>query len=134
VTPFASENGFQINAAGQRQEMNEYQVDGVTVNSNSRDGVVNIDPEPDTVAEMKVTASSFQADKGVQSGALIETFTKSGTNTFHGSLSEMHFDNALAAEGEFGESFQRLFATISAELLAAPFSRIRLSSSDLCSG
>jgi hypothetical protein len=103
ITPFASENGFQINAAGQRQEMNEYQVDGVTVNSNSRDGVVNIDPEPDTVAEMKVTASSFQADKGVQSGALIETFTKSGTNKFHGSLSEMHFDNALAARGEFGE-------------------------------
>lgn len=71
VTPFASEAGFQINAAGQRQEMNEFQVDGTTVNGNSRDGVVNITPEPDTVAEMKVTASSFSADKGVQSLSLI---------------------------------------------------------------
>jgi hypothetical protein len=101
VTPFASEAGFQINAAGQRQEMNEFQVDGTTVNGNSRDGVVNITPEPDTVAEMKVTASSFSADKGVQSGALIEIFTKAGTNKFHGSLSEMHFDNVLSARTEF---------------------------------
>jgi hypothetical protein len=101
TTPFASEAGFQINAAGQRQEMNEYQVDGTTVNGNSRDGVVNITPEPDTVAEMKVTASSFSADKGVQSGALIEIFTKPGTNNFHGSLSEMHSDNLLTARNEF---------------------------------
>ncbi len=101
VTPFASEAGFQINAAGQRQEANEFQVDGTTVNGNSRDGVVNITPEPDTVAEMKVTASSFSADKGVQSGALIEIFTKPGTNQFHGSLSEMHFDNVLSARTEF---------------------------------
>jgi hypothetical protein len=101
VTPFASEAGFQINAAGQRQEANEFQVDGTTVNGNSRDGVVNITPEPDTVAEMKVTASSFSADKGRQSGAFIEIFTKPGTNAFHGSLSEMHFDNALEARTEF---------------------------------
>ena len=104
VTPFASEAGFQINAAGQRQEANEFQVDGSTVNGNSRDGVVNITPEPDTVAEMKVTASSFSADKGIQSGALIEIFTKSGTNKYHGSLSEMHFDNALSARTEFQTS------------------------------
>ena len=107
VTPFASEAGFQINAAGQRQEMNEYQVDGTTVNGNSRDGVVNITPEPDTVAEMNVTASTFSADKGVQSGALIEIFTKSGTNKFHGSLSEMHFDNVLSARTEFQTSIAK---------------------------
>jgi hypothetical protein len=107
VTPFASEAGFQINAAGQRQEMNEFQVDGTTVNGNSRDGVVNITPEPDTVAEMKVTASSFSADKGVQSGALIEIFTKAGTNKFHGSLSEMHFDNVLSARTEFETSIPK---------------------------
>ena len=98
---FNSEAGFQINAAGQRQEANEFQVDGTTVNGNSRDGVVNITPEPDTVAEMKVTASTFSADKGRQSGALVEIFTKSGTNKFHGSLSEMHTDAALMAHDWF---------------------------------
>ena len=101
TTPFASESNFQINAAGQRQEANEYQVDGTTVNGNSRDGVVNITPEPDTVAEMNVTASTFSANKGVQSGALIEIFTKPGTDQFHGSLSEVHADNLLMARNEF---------------------------------
>ncbi|HWT66365.1 MAG TPA: carboxypeptidase-like regulatory domain-containing protein [Terracidiphilus sp.] len=98
---FSSEAGFQINAAGQRQEANEFQVDGTTVNGNSRDGVVNLTPEPDTVAEMKVTASTFSAEKGRQSGALIEIFTKPGTNKFHGSLSEMHTDAAMTARTEF---------------------------------
>ena len=83
---FSTEAGFQINAAGQRQDANEFQVDGTTVNGDSRDGVVNITPEPDTVAEMKVTAATFSAEKGLQSGALIELFTKSGTNQFHGTL------------------------------------------------
>jgi hypothetical protein len=98
---FAAESGFQINAAGQRQEANEYQVDGTPVDSDSRDGVVNITPEPETVQEIKVTASTFSAEKGRQSGALIEVFTKSGTNKFHGVLSEFHTDNALTARTEF---------------------------------
>ena len=98
---FSSEQGFQINAAGQRQDTNEFQVDGTNVMSTSRDGVVNINPEPDTVAEMKVSSSIFSAEKGRQSGALIEVFTKPGTNRFHGTLSEMHTDAAMSARTEF---------------------------------
>ena len=98
---FSTEQGFQINAAGQRQDVNEFQVDGNNVMSTSRDGVVNINPEPDTVAEMKISSSVFSAGKGRQSGALIEVFTKPGTNKFHGSLSEMHTDAAMTARTEF---------------------------------
>jgi hypothetical protein len=46
------------------------------VDGNSRDGVVNITPEPETIQEMKVTASTFSAEKGRQSGALIEIFPR----------------------------------------------------------
>jgi hypothetical protein len=98
---FNTEPGFQINAAGQRQEANEYQVDGSSVNGNSRDGIANLQPEPDTVAELKVSANVVSAEKGRESGALIEVFTKSGTNKFHGTLSEMHTDNALTARTVF---------------------------------
>jgi hypothetical protein len=97
---FNSEAGFQINAAGQRQDTNEFQVDGTNVMSTSRDGVVNISPEADTVSEMKISSSTFSAEKGRQSGALIEVFTKPGTNQFHGSLSEMHTDAAMTARKE----------------------------------
>ena len=47
-----------------------------------------------------MTASTFSAEKGRQSGALIEIFTKSGTNRFHGMVSEFHTDNALQARTE----------------------------------
>ncbi len=98
---FAQEQGFQINAAGQRQEANEYNVDGSSVNGNSRDGIVNLTPEPDTVAEVKVSAQVFSAEKGRESGTLIEVFTKSGTNKLHGTLSEFHTNNDFTARTNF---------------------------------
>ena len=98
---FASEPGFQINSAGQRQEANEYQVDGSSVNGNSRDGIANITPEPDVVEAMRVTAATFAADKGRESGALIQVFTKSGTNRFHGSVAEFHSNNDLTSRTVF---------------------------------
>lgn len=101
TSSFNAEAGFQINAAGQRQEANEFQVDGTVVDGNSRDGVVNITPEPETIQEMKVTASTFSAEKGRQSGALIEIFTKPGTNRFHGMISEFHTDKTLTSRTEF---------------------------------
>lgn len=66
---FQTESGFQINAAGQRQEANEYDVDGSSVNGNSRDGIANLTPEPDTVQEARVAAVTFSAEKGRESGS-----------------------------------------------------------------
>ena len=107
TSSFSAEAGFQINAAGQRQETNEYQVDGTVVDGNSRDGVVNITPEPETIDQMKVTASVFSSEKGRQSGALIEIFTKPGTSHFHGMVSEFHTDNTLMARTEFQTAVPR---------------------------
>ncbi|HZY74020.1 MAG TPA: carboxypeptidase-like regulatory domain-containing protein [Edaphobacter sp.] len=98
---FNAEPGFQIIGAGQRQEANEYQVDGTSVNGNSRDGITNLTPEPDSVAQMKISTNVFSADKGRQSGALIEVFTKPGTNQFHGTLSEFYTGSGLTARTEF---------------------------------
>src|SRR5216683_5086546 len=98
---FQSEPGYQINAAGQRQEQNEYDVDGTSVNGNSRDGIANLTPEPDTIQEIRVSANSFSAEKGRNSGALVEVYTKSGTNQLHGTLSEFHTNNALTSRTVF---------------------------------
>ena len=92
---FESEPAYQINAAGQRQESNEYQVDGVNYVSPSRDGATNLTPEPDFVQAIRVTSANFSASEGRYSGALVQVFTKPGTNDLHGSLSEFHSDNAL---------------------------------------
>lgn len=98
---YNAEPGYQIIGAGQRQEDNEYQVDGTSVNGNSRDGITNITPEPDSVSQMKVSTNVFSADKGRQSGVLIEVFTKPGTNKFHGTLTEFYTGAALTARTEF---------------------------------
>jgi len=98
---FEQEQGYQLNAAGQRQEANEYDVDGSTVNSASRDGVVNLAPEPDFVQSMRISGATFDAAKGRYSGAWVQVFTNSGTNQFHGTLSEYHTDNDLSARTIF---------------------------------
>ena len=98
---FEQEQGYQLNAAGQRQESNEYDVDGSTVNSASRDGVVNLAPEPDFVQAMRVSGATFDAAKGRYSGAWVQVFTKPGTDQFHGTLSEYHTDNDLSGHTIF---------------------------------
>jgi Carboxypeptidase regulatory-like domain len=98
---FEQEAGYQINAAGQRQEDNEYDVDGSGLNSASRDGVVNLSPEPDFIQAIRVSGATFDASKGRYSGAYVQVFTKPGTNQFHGTVSEYHTDNKLTARTEF---------------------------------
>lgn len=98
---FEQEQGYQVNASGQRQEANEYDVDGSSMNSASRDGVVNLSPEPDMIESIRVSGATFDASKGRYSGAWVQVFTKPGTNEFHGSLSEYHTDNALTARTIF---------------------------------
>lgn len=98
---FEQEAGYQINAAGQRQENNEYDVDGSGTNSASRDGVVNLSPEPDFIESVRVSGASFDASKGRYSGAWIQVFTKPGSNQIHGTLSEYHTDNVLTSRTIF---------------------------------
>jgi hypothetical protein len=98
---FEQEEGYQVNAAGQRQENNEYDVDGSIATSASRDGVVNLSPEPDFIQAMRVAGATFDASKGRYSGAWVQVFTKPGTDEFHGSVSEYHTDNVLTARTEF---------------------------------
>ena len=98
---FEQEAGYQINAAGQRQENNEYDVDGAGLNSASRDGVVNLSPEPDFIQAIRVSGATFDASKGRYSGAYVQVFTRPGTNNFHGTVSEYHTDNALTARTIF---------------------------------
>ena len=98
---FQTQPGFQINSGGQRQEFNDYRVDGSSTNGDSRGGITNLTPEPDTVQEVRVSAVSFTAERGHNSGALIEVFTRSGSNQLHGTVSEFFTNNTLSARTEF---------------------------------
>ena len=104
VDNYGTEISPNINAAGQRMEDNEFHLDGSLINLVSQGGVLVVSPDPDAVEEVKTTATDFSADRARFSGALIQAFTKPGTNQFHGTLSEFHTDNLLTSRTEFQQT------------------------------
>lgn len=81
---FATENVQPISANGQRSSANNYQIDGVSVNSQTWGGAV-ITPSQESVKEVQVTSSTYSAEDGRNSGAQIKVVSQNGTNQFHGS-------------------------------------------------
>ncbi len=82
---FATENQVQITANGQRLSANSFQVDGVSVNSQTWGGAAVITPSQEAIEEVQVTSSTYSAEDGRNSGAQVKVVTKQGTNTFRGS-------------------------------------------------
>src|SRR6202000_2084860 len=83
---FQSENQVQINANGQRNSTNDYQIDGVEVNSLAWGGAAVITPNEESVKEVRVRRKSYSAENGRNSGAQVEVVSQNGTNEYHGSL------------------------------------------------
>jgi hypothetical protein len=94
---FQTENMAPISANGQRGSSNNYTVDGVSVNSQNWGGSAIITPSQETVKEIQVSATTYSAEDGRNSGAQIKTITQSGTNDWHGSLFFKHTDPAMNA-------------------------------------
>ena len=82
---FATENQVPISANGQRVSSNNFQIDGVSVNSQTWGGAAVITPTQEAVKEVQVTSSTYSAEDGRNSGAQIKVVSQNGTNQFHGS-------------------------------------------------
>ncbi|MGB9610510.1 MAG: carboxypeptidase regulatory-like domain-containing protein, partial [Bryobacteraceae bacterium] len=83
---FKVENGAQIIANGTRQNSNNFQIDGVGVNSASWGGAAVITPNEESVKEVRVVANNYSAELGRNSGAQVLVVSKNGTNDPHGSF------------------------------------------------
>ncbi len=94
---FQTENMVPISANGQRGSSNNYQIDGVSVNSQNWGGSAIITPSQEFVKEIQVTTSTYSAEDGRNSGAQIKTITQNGTNDLHGSLFYKYNDPSLNA-------------------------------------
>src|SRR6266566_3264148 len=81
---FNRSGGAAISANGQRSTNNNFSLDGVD-NNEPQFGTIGVFPNPDAIAEFKVTTSIPPAEVGRAAGAVINTSIKSGTNGFHGS-------------------------------------------------
>jgi len=75
----------------------------VQTNSSVFDAIGQALPTPpvETIAEVHVTTSMYDASMGSASGAHVETTTKSGTNNLHGQAYEYYQSNAFDAAPTF---------------------------------
>ena len=81
---FARSGSGALTVNGQRSTNNNFSLDGVD-NNEPQFGTIGVFPNPDAIAEFKVTTSVPPAEVGRAAGAVISTSIKSGTNEFHGS-------------------------------------------------
>ncbi|MDT4955229.1 MAG: hypothetical protein QOJ02_3367 [Acidobacteriota bacterium] len=93
---FNRSGGAALSANGQRATNNNFSLDGVD-NNEPQFGSIGVFPNPDAIAEFKVTTSIPPAEVGRAAGAVINTTIKSGTNDFHGSLYYYGQNSALNA-------------------------------------
>lgn len=82
---FATENRPPISANGQRVSSNSYQIDGVSVNSQTWGGAAVVTPTQESIKEVQVTSGTYSATDGRNSGAQTKVVSQNGTNDFHGS-------------------------------------------------
>lgn len=82
---FQVENQVQVVSDGQRVTANSYFLDGVSINSLEWGGAAVLTPNEESVQEVVVTSSDYDAEDGRNSGAITKVVSRYGTNQFHGS-------------------------------------------------
>jgi hypothetical protein len=104
---FQVENQPQISANGQRVSANNFQIDGVSVNSLTYGGAAVVTPNQESVKEVSVVSSSYTAEDGRNSGAQIKVVSQNGTNNFHGSAFLKYNSPKLNAFNKYGPGYGR---------------------------
>ena len=92
--------GIDVN--GQRQDNNNYLLDGISVTDLRNSELFNTPlPSPDAVQEFKVQTSLYDATEGRNGGGNINAVLKSGTSRWHGSAFEFFRNDVLNANEYF---------------------------------
>lgn len=104
---FQAENQPQISANGQRISANNYQIDGVSVNSLSHGGAAVVTPNQESVKEIQISSSTYSAEDGRNSGAQVKVVSQNGTNDFHGTAFLKYNSPKLNAFNKYPNDFGR---------------------------
>ena len=104
-------NNQNVSDNGARVTENNFQFNGIDANNianNSASGTVfgpqaagMAVPAPDTIEEFKVQTGLYDASQGRSPGAIVDVVSKSGTNSWHGTLWEFFRNDALNANDFF---------------------------------
>jgi len=99
----ASENpqgSQQILTNGQHFAGTAFELDG-TDNQDPILGIIVINPNLDSINEVKITSQDYDAEFGKAIGAVVTSQTKSGSNDLHGSLFDFQRSNSNFAQNPF---------------------------------
>jgi Carboxypeptidase regulatory-like domain/TonB dependent receptor len=100
TAPLRGQGSFAINTAGNREDTVNFMVNGINLNDMVQNQIT-FQPSINTVSEFKVDNSTYSAEYGRNSGAIVNIATRSGTNNYHGELFEFIRNNALDARNFF---------------------------------
>ncbi len=132
TAPLRGQGSFAFNTAGNREDTVNFMINGVNLNDPAQNQIT-FQPSINTVSEFKVDNSTFSAEYGRNSGAIVNIATRSGANDFHGEVFEFFRDDALDSRNFFNlpsrRRSRRSAATSSAPTSAGRSSRTRRSSS-----
>lgn len=99
TTTNASNGGTFINGA--RDNQKNFSVDGVTNMDVGSNQSLAFMPNMDSIAEVKILTSNYQAEYGRNSGGMVTVITKSGTKDFHGTGYNYYRHESLNANSFF---------------------------------
>lgn len=83
---FKTENNPQVIGNGSQVNANNIMIDDIQTSSANWGGATVITPSEESIDYMKVSSNAYDAEFGRFSGNAIQITSKSGTNSFHGSL------------------------------------------------
>lgn len=100
TAPLRGQGSFAFNTAGQREDTINFLVNGVNL-SDMVQNQITFQPSINTVAEFKVDNSTYSAEYGRNSGAIVNIATRSGTNEFHGEVFDFFRNSDMDARNFF---------------------------------
>ena len=100
TAPLRGQGSFGLNTAGNREDTVNFMINGINLNDQVQNQIT-FQPSINTVQEFKIDNSTFSAEYGRSSGAIVNIATSSGTNEYHGEGFEFFRNSALDARNFF---------------------------------
>lgn len=105
VDNYSTETQVDLSANGQGSVDNMFIVDGLDVTSAIRPGVLNLTPNPDSIAETSIQINTYSVEYGRASSIQMAMTTKSGSEAFHGNVADYFTNQHLFAGTEFVHNY-----------------------------
>jgi len=100
TAPIRGQGALAFNTAGNREDTVNFMINGINLNDMVQNQIT-FQPSITTVSEFKSSNSTFSAEYGRNSGAIVNIATRSGSNQVHGEAFEYLRNEALDAKNFF---------------------------------